>query len=65
MTVGNIGRSLDSITRAALCAALFFLAGCGGYIDGGDSAVFDENDFSLKSWINPNYLPGTVIETTL
>ena len=34
-------------------------------IDGGDDALFDSADFALKSWINPNYLPDAVIETTL
>ncbi|MBN1685761.1 MAG: hypothetical protein JW852_03855 [Spirochaetales bacterium] len=43
----------------------FDAATVGGDIDGGDPAVFDNQDFFLKSWINPNYLPDTVIETTL
>lgn len=31
-------------------------------IDGGDPAVFDVNDFALKSWINPNYVPDAVLD---
>ena len=43
----------------------FNIATIGGDIDGGDPAVFDGQDFALKSWKTPNYLPDTVIETTL
>ena len=31
MTAETIGLSFNSIARAAVCAALFFLASCGGY----------------------------------
>ena len=43
----------------------FDVATYGGDIDGGDPLTFDDQDFALKSWINPNYLPDTVLETSL
>ena len=43
----------------------FDTATVGGNIDGGQSTVFDANDFALKSWITPNYLADTVIEINL